>query len=424
MVWRGWGRAGCWLRACETGFGTLAGFAVGAAEGGAYGAAEGFTRTALMGGSASDAVMAGWQGGKMGAAIGGPLGAIFHDVCFTAGTLVHCAVGKRTIERLRVGQRTLTEGTKDTAHLPGNEATQVDPATWRLVRLRTAKPARSDNLVDVEVLRPLAWIEQTQAVVGSQIRFKLAELGIDGPAYVLAIEPCPEIEPGRGRVITGTFTTARCSVLVLRLSNGEVLEPTPPHRFFSETRQDWVAAGELRVGESLRTNSGEAVTLESTALKAGEHRVYNLEVEQEHQFYVGETGVLVHNAYWSKNGVDFSHPDLPLRNGEGPTQGIFNDTKPLFSGNAGGDAPEVFASRIPGLSEDAQVALSHVEGHAAAEMVKGNLSESVLHINYETGPCDFCINGVPELIPEGSKLWVVFPQGVGHFTTAGWTRVL
>ena len=208
------------------------------------------------------------------------------------------------IETLCVGQRALTEGTKGAAGLTGDDLTEVDPATWRLVHLRTAKPARSNNLVEVELLRPAAWIEQTQAVVGSQIHFELAELGIDGPACVLAIEPCPEIEPGRGRVITGTFTTARCEVLELRLSNEEVLEPTPPHRFFSETRQDWVAAGELRVGECLRTASGEAVTLESVSLKAGEHRVYNLEVEQEHQFYVGESGVLVHNAYPQKVSAD------------------------------------------------------------------------------------------------------------------------
>ncbi len=125
-------------------------------------------------------------------------------------------------------------------------------------------------------------------------------MGIDGLADVLAIEPCPEIEAGRGRVITGTFTTARCSVLELRLSNGEVLEPTRPHRFYSDTRQDWVAAGELRVGECLRTASGQAVTVESVGLKAGEYQVYNLEVEQEHQFYVGETALLVHNAYPQK----------------------------------------------------------------------------------------------------------------------------
>jgi hypothetical protein len=136
-------------------------------------------------------------------------------------------------------------------------------------------------------------------------------LGINGPADVFAIETCQEIEPGRGRVITGTFTTARCSVLQLRLSNGEVLEPTPPHRFFSETRQDWVAAGELRIGECLRTASGQAVSVESIALKAGKHRVYNLEVEQEHQFYVGECGVLVHNAYQQRLPFDERGPQNP-----------------------------------------------------------------------------------------------------------------
>ena len=82
-------------------------------------------------------------------------------ICFTAGTLVHKASGKEVIEGLRVGQRTLTEATKDAADLPGDDPTEVDPRTWRLVRLQTAKPAGSDNLVDVELLRPLAWIEQT-----------------------------------------------------------------------------------------------------------------------------------------------------------------------------------------------------------------------------------------------------------------------
>ena len=65
-----------------------AAFAIGASEGGAFGAAEGFTRTALMGGSAVDAVMAGWNGLVGGIELGGPLGAIFHQVCFVAGTQV------------------------------------------------------------------------------------------------------------------------------------------------------------------------------------------------------------------------------------------------------------------------------------------------------------------------------------------------
>lgn len=133
---------------------------------------------------------------------------------------------------------------------------------------------------------------------GGVIRFTLPELELDGPADVLAVEPCPAVQPGRGRVITGTFATARCEALQIRLAGrDEVLEPTPPHRFYSETRQDWVAAKDLRPGERLRTASGEPATVESVGLKPGRHAVYNLEVESEHQFFVGQCGALVHNAY-------------------------------------------------------------------------------------------------------------------------------
>jgi hypothetical protein len=114
----------------------------------------------------------------------------------------------------------------------------------------------------------------------------------------LAVEPCPEIEPGRGRVITGKFTTSKCPVLELRLvGEGKPLEPTPPHRFKSLDRLDWIPAEDLRIGETLQTKSGQIVTVESIRQKPGLHRVHNFEVEGEHHFFVGESGVLVHNAY-------------------------------------------------------------------------------------------------------------------------------
>ncbi len=123
-------------------------------------------------------------------------------------------------------------------------------------------------------------------------------MGINGPADVFAIEACREIESGRGRVITGTFTTAKCKVLQLCVSGEEKpLEPTPPHRFYSLDRGDYIAAEKLAVGERLVTRAGEVATVESIGMKPSLHRVYNLEVEGEHHYFVGESGVLVHNAY-------------------------------------------------------------------------------------------------------------------------------
>jgi hypothetical protein len=110
---------------------------MGAAEGFAYSSTEAFMRTGLMGGSAVDAVMAGWNAGVLGAKIGGPPGAMFHELCFADGTLVHKQVGELAVETQGPCDRFLTLDTVATAHLPGNDPTAVDPKNCRLVRLRT-----------------------------------------------------------------------------------------------------------------------------------------------------------------------------------------------------------------------------------------------------------------------------------------------
>jgi hypothetical protein len=107
-----------------------------------------------------------------------------------------------------------------------------------------------------------------------------------------------------------------------------------------------------------------------------------------------------------------------------PTSGILNDVVSLQSGKGGGRALQVFESQMATLSEDAIKALKHVEAHAVAEMILGGLKESVLHINFASGPCRFCRAAIPELMQEGQKLWVVFQKGAGYFTRNGWVRVL
>ncbi len=120
---------------------------------------------------------------------------------------------------------------------------------------------------------------------------------------------------------------------------------------------------------------------------------------------VDEVGAFGHRDTISALRIQQAHPDLPVRlSDSAPTHGIFNDTKPLVSGAAGGDAAEVFADRVSELSKSARTALTHVEGHAAAEMLKSGLKEAVLHINYKVGPCPICRSGVPELLDNDMKL--------------------
>lgn len=78
---------------------------------------------------------------------------------------------------------------------------------------------------------------------------------------------------------------------------GKVVKTTADHRFWSETRHDWVRAGQLVSGERLSTPSDNSVVVRSVALRIVARLMWNLTVDDVHTYYVlaGDTPVLVHN---------------------------------------------------------------------------------------------------------------------------------
>ncbi|MFG0286735.1 MAG: polymorphic toxin-type HINT domain-containing protein [Rhodopirellula sp. JB044] len=73
---------------------------------------------------------------------------------------------------------------------------------------------------------------------------------------------------------------------------------TNNHLFWSEDRQDFVTAGALRIGEALRRTDGTVARLVKSVPKRGPPtEVYNLEVDAQHVYHVGRSGILVHNNY-------------------------------------------------------------------------------------------------------------------------------
>jgi hypothetical protein len=176
-----------------------------------------------------------------------------------------------------------------------DEFTEPEAATWRKI---CAVVFRADGgVVRLELLRPLSWIEQWGLRAGQTIPMQLSELNVDGLATIQSIEESPPIAAGEGRVVLGRFQSYCVDDMVtMTLSNGTVLDVTSVHLFWSETRQDWVAAGELQVDEQLNTLDGP-VTVTSIETRGPESIVYNLEVHGEHVYRVAEAGVLVHNTY-------------------------------------------------------------------------------------------------------------------------------
>ncbi len=100
-----------------------------------------------------------------------------------------------------------------------------------------------------------------------------------------------------------TCKTAVDALLYPQVSRASVVDQawerigvTGNHPIWSEDRHDYVAAMDLRVGERLTNFSGDTVWVQQKLPRPGPTPVYNLEVQDEHVYYVGANGVLAHNA--------------------------------------------------------------------------------------------------------------------------------
>ncbi|TGB00874.1 sugar-binding protein [Streptomyces sp. MZ04] len=115
------------------------------------------------------------------------------------------------------------------------------------------------------------------------------------------------------REVTATIVTnddKQFTELTIATPDGaEKLTATYEHPFWSVDQRDWVEAGDLKPGMTLRTDDGRTVTV-TAARQYQEHaRTYNLTVEGLHTYYVlaGETPILVHNSNCIITAKQFDH---------------------------------------------------------------------------------------------------------------------
>ncbi len=95
-------------------------------------------------------------------------------------------------------------------------------------------------------------IVETPLVVGSTVEVDLPEHGFSGLFTVSHILPCPTPNPGDGCLVTTKFIHENAEILDIRIEgSAEAIGTTASHPFWSEDRQEFVPAGELRIGESL-----------------------------------------------------------------------------------------------------------------------------------------------------------------------------
>ena len=180
---------------------------------------------------------------------------------------------------------------------------EITPYTWKWLQLEIKKS--DDTYSKISLRRPNWWILQNNAdKVGSSVYLSLPEMGVEGQAVVTAITPNQldtrfwnEKRQGDyvARPITGIFEHIRTDVSNYYFEGlAKPIGATSVHPFWSIDKMDWVAVGELEIGERVKTIEGVSKLLSKEKLE-GQHKVFNLEIYQEHNFLVSKSGVLVHN---------------------------------------------------------------------------------------------------------------------------------
>ena len=228
--------------------------------------------------------------------------------CFVAGTLIALlGADAEAIENIRVGDRVQTT--------QSSSVTAVD-SSWRLVELEGVSSGELEESLHVRLLRSPASLE-AHGVSGSgdHVYLKLKELGFEGWLRVVGIQDAPEISSGPGRVVLSTFTRLSNDVYEVGFVGGAVLRGTGGHPLWSLDRDDWVSVRDLQVGERLQTAEG-AVSVEALEKVRGLHRVYNLEVEGDHEYLVCVQQRLAYPAEEGSVGVKARNPVARWQVGE------------------------------------------------------------------------------------------------------------
>jgi hypothetical protein len=75
---------------------------------------------------------------------------------------------------------------------------------------------------------------------------------------------------------------------------GELIQVTAEHPFFVEGK-GWIKVSELMPGDKLKTSAQGSEVIESINKISGKVTVYNIEVDGNHNYFVTDKKILVHN---------------------------------------------------------------------------------------------------------------------------------
>ncbi len=117
--------------------------------------------------------------------------------------------------------------------------------------------------------------------------------------------------------VMSTFKNVAAEFIDLTLSDGSTITSTANHPYFSVTQNGYISADRLQVGETLLSADGKLITIEEIKFYKldNEETVYNLNILLNHNYFVDDCTVLVHNNCGSTKFNDDQRAVIELAKG-------------------------------------------------------------------------------------------------------------
>lgn len=129
------------------------------------------------------------------------------------------------------------------------------------------------------------------------------------------------------RKVSNTFQRTTNMIYTIRYQDGTVFETTWNHPFYIEGK-GFIQVKNLEVGDYSYKKDGQLLKISFISKTEQEKVVYNFEVAENHTYYVGEAGILVHN----DNGYN-KVEKLEYKKDQGILSSIGERFSNLFDGN-------------------------------------------------------------------------------------------
>jgi hypothetical protein len=191
----------------------------------------------------------------------------------------------------------------------------ITPQSWQEVDLNYKHKINSKDYIEqAKLLRPTTWLEQYHLdKIGRLVEVHESDVGIDATVKVITLKSSKLFFSSQNNQnshpVIGTFLKYSDDVWSYTFSNGEIIEATSNHPFYDVEQQQYIPIGNIKLnGDHLLSDKGTKVQLSSkTKHNKGVEAVYNIEVYQSHNYFVGKQQLLVHNQCSPKEGpINFS----------------------------------------------------------------------------------------------------------------------